>query len=74
MPIFEYRCERCGQVFDHLARTAADKPEKCPQCGAKRLKKQFASFSASVGASGKTSCSTGSCPVPTCSTGTCPFG
>jgi putative FmdB family regulatory protein len=34
MPIYNYRCEKCG-VFDQMRRVAArDDPARCPQCGA----------------------------------------
>ena len=44
MPIYEYACSACGHAFEHLARTLADKPAKCPACGAKKLSKQFSTF------------------------------
>ncbi len=74
MPIYEYKCEKCGYKFDHLARTLSDIAKKCPKCGAKKPEKQLSSFSASVSDGGSTSCSMGSCDTPTCSTGSCPFG
>ena len=74
MPIYEYQCQKCKHAFDHLARTLADKPAKCPQCGAKTLAKQLSTFSPAMGSSGGKSCSMGSCATPSCSTGTCPFG
>lgn len=74
MPIFEYQCKACGKVFDHLARTAKDKPNQCPACGAKQLTKQFSTFSASMGTPKGTSCSMGNCSKPTCASGCCPFG
>jgi putative FmdB family regulatory protein len=37
MPIYEYRCPQCGEVFDHRFRTlkAAEEkgPPACPACG-----------------------------------------
>jgi len=74
MPIYEYRCDKCGHQFDFLARTQADKPQKCDKCGAKQLRKQFSSFAAvSGGAGSAASCSTGSCGTAPCATGACPF-
>ena len=77
MPIFEYRCEACAHVFDHLARTRSDKPKACPACGARKLAKQFASFAAVSGGSAPgamPSCADGACsPGPSCATGACPF-
>jgi len=74
MPIYEYKCKKCGYAFEHLARTLSDGAKKCPKCGAKNPHKEFSTFSAAVQEGGSTSCSMGSCSTPTCSTGTCPFG
>ena len=72
MPIYEYKCKKCGHKFEHLARTLSDVADKCPKCGARKPEKQFSTFSASVHESGS-ACSTGSCGTPSCPTGTCPF-
>lgn len=35
MPIFEYKCPRCGKVFEEWVRSADAAPEKqCPSCAA----------------------------------------
>lgn len=44
MPIFEYRCEECGERFDAFFRRAEDvETEKiaCPECGSGRVRKLF---------------------------------
>ncbi len=77
MPLFEYQCRDCGNVFEVLLRSAADRPGKCPQCGAARLEKKFAAFNpASGGVTHERACpSGGACPAPSaCSGGSCPFG
>ena len=34
MPIFEYKCQKCGADFDELDLVDnRDKPHKCPACG-----------------------------------------
>jgi putative FmdB family regulatory protein len=34
MPIYEYCCEQCDEIFEALAAiSAADAPRECPQCG-----------------------------------------
>lgn len=33
MPIYEYRCPTCGQIFERLVRLGAAAPP-CPFCGA----------------------------------------
>ena len=34
MPIYEYRCERCG-TFEEMQRITAPPLERCPKCGGK---------------------------------------
>jgi putative FmdB family regulatory protein len=38
MPIYEFRCEGCGQVFEFLALTKKEqKGVSCPECGGQEL-------------------------------------
>lgn len=46
MPIFEYRCKKCNEVFEVLVRSS-QKPE-CPNCKSKRLEKLISTFNASA--------------------------
>ncbi|MEW6272226.1 MAG: zinc ribbon domain-containing protein [Thermodesulfobacteriota bacterium] len=40
MPIYEYRCPKCG-VFDHMQKIT-DKPlKRCPTCGSGKVSKQM---------------------------------
>lgn len=42
MPMFEYRCEKCGHKFERLLRSSErDEPQPCPKegCGEKKTKK-----------------------------------
>ncbi len=40
MPIYEYRCPRCGHIFEHLWRGPEKRDElRCPQCGAEHMVK-----------------------------------
>ncbi len=75
MPLFEYRCAKCGSVFEYLVRGGVDKPDACPRCGGRSVERQFSVFSAGKAPTGY-SCSTGDsggCGTGTCPTGTCPF-
>lgn len=63
MPIYEYTCGKCGKAFEHLARRLSEPAPACPACGAKKVTKQFSTFSASVGG--------GMSDVPPCATGAC---
>ena len=44
MPIYEYNCAKCNNSFEHFARTSSDHPNKCPECGSRRVKKQLSAF------------------------------
>ena len=35
MPLFEYKCENCGTVFEKIEKHSASSTKKCPKCGAK---------------------------------------
>lgn len=70
MPIYEYKCKKCGNVFEHLARTSSDSAKKCSKCGADNIVKQFSTFSTSDSSS-SSYCPTGTCPTSSCPTGTC---
>lgn len=78
MPIFEYRCKKCGTAFEALV-SNADAKATCEKCGSKQTEKQLSIFSASVASGSPIPCSTGNCPTSGmagsgCSTGTCPLG
>ena len=71
MPLYEFKCQTCGHVFEHLSRRASDLPDECPECGASGPKKLLSSFNARdsgpPAAGGSSSCPTGTCPTGTCS-------
>lgn len=33
MPIYEYRCEECGRIFEKIQKGFDEHAESCPQCG-----------------------------------------
>jgi putative FmdB family regulatory protein len=69
MPLYEFKCSGCGNVFEFLARSSTDAPEKCPKCGAEKPAKQFSAFAI------KTSPDQGNVPVcNNCPRGPCPYG
>ncbi|MGH9714246.1 MAG: FmdB family zinc ribbon protein [Candidatus Acidiferrales bacterium] len=41
MPLFEYKCEKCGHLFEKIEKHTASTTKKCPKCGAK-APRQFA--------------------------------
>ena len=44
MPIFEYKCERCGEITELLEKTGSKAKKSCAHCGGKKLVKQFSTF------------------------------
>ncbi|MEI6210738.1 MAG: zinc ribbon domain-containing protein [bacterium] len=67
MPIYEYTCQKCNHVFDHLARNQKDVAKQCPSCGAAKLTKGLSSFVARVPTPATRACDT--CRTsPTCPT------
>jgi len=73
MPIYGFKCAKCGHLFEYLAANSSDEAHECPKCGAKKPLRQLSVFSAKEGPAGAPSCPTGSCPTGSCSTGSCPF-
>src|SRR5229473_3983038 len=35
LPLFEYKCDKCGHVFEKIEKHSASSTKKCPKCGAK---------------------------------------
>ena len=68
MPIFEFRCGKCGEDFEELVMGDA-KGIKCPSCGGRKVKKLMSAFAhksgdkfvSSHGGSGCSGCSSSSC-------------
>ncbi len=54
MPIYEYYCEKCNNLFSLLrSMSAGEKGIECPKCGSTDVKKKISSFSCcSVGGNG----------------------
>jgi putative FmdB family regulatory protein len=43
MPIYEYKCNDCGEEFEKLVMKKNQEIE-CPKCGTKNVKKKFSVF------------------------------
>ncbi len=43
MPIYEYKCEACGHVFESLQKISESPLVECPDCGKDTLKKLISS-------------------------------
>lgn len=66
MPIYEYRCRKCGHVTSFLEKLNSRKAHACEACGSKATEKVFSTFAAQSGGSSSeaSSCPTGTCPLP----------
>lgn len=52
MPMYEYRCEGCGQVFEQLRPMAdADRGVVCPACESEQIERLLSTFAAGICAS-----------------------
>jgi putative FmdB family regulatory protein len=57
MPIYEYRCKKCGVVFERFQKiNESGESLNCPACGAKKPEKILSSFSSSNGSESSSSC------------------
>ena len=65
MPIYEYRCQDCGQSFEELARTMDD-PQglACPHCGSPKVQRQLSVFAARQAEVERLSCGSACCDGP----------
>jgi putative FmdB family regulatory protein len=53
MPIFEYKCQRCGKTFESFSqRASAIRPPVCPACGSKDAERIFSVFAGRVAGNG----------------------
>jgi putative FmdB family regulatory protein len=60
MPIYEYRCETCGEAFEVLVRSPSRQTNPtCPKCGSQKVKKAFSMFG--VGGAVRSNASAASC-------------
>ncbi len=51
MPLYEYRCNECGEEFEKMVRfSEADRSPACPECQGIDTKKKISTF-ASIGGS-----------------------
>ncbi|MFM1944180.1 MAG: Zinc ribbon domain, partial [Verrucomicrobiota bacterium] len=41
MPLYEYRCEKCGRVTEFLESFSSKKQHTCSHCGSKRMVKEM---------------------------------
>jgi putative FmdB family regulatory protein len=67
MPIFEYKCNKCGHKMEFLEKARGTRKHVCQRCNSSDLQKLFSGFSVGQGNSsaprGSDSCPTGTCPL-----------
>ncbi len=72
MPIFEYKCRKCGAEFEKLVKNSLEKTA-CAKCTSMEVERKLSVFAASV--AGASSCpAQKSCPAADshkCSSGCC---
>jgi putative FmdB family regulatory protein len=57
MPIYEYRCKKCGVVFERFQKiNEGGESLTCPACGARKPEKILSNFSSSNGSESSPSC------------------
>jgi putative FmdB family regulatory protein len=57
MPIYEYRCRKCGELFEKIQRVdEGGESLECPYCGGQKPEKVFSSFSSLRGSESSSSC------------------
>ena len=75
MPIYEYKCNNCGNQFELLVPRVEDKPRACPKCASDSTEKLMSVIGGiSMGRSADTPCGATGCPsAGSCSSaGACP--
>jgi len=64
MPLYTYKCKKCGHEEEALVIGGRGEPKKCEKCSSKQLERRFGKFSCGGDNSGKSSGS--SCNASTC--------
>lgn len=69
MPIYEFRCQRCHNIFELLALKKDDSVEvKCPKCGSLEIERVMSRISFTADRSERTKITNRKCLSGTCST------
>ncbi len=50
MPLYEYKCRKCGKTFEQLRRMQdADRETECPECRSTETERMLSAFSTGGG-------------------------
>ena len=52
MPLYEFRCKTCKNVFEKLVPSSTAELPACPQCGAPEVSKLLSAFAVQGGSAG----------------------
>jgi len=63
MPIFEYKCNKCGHKTEFLEKSSSKDKHVCEKCGSDQMQKLFSGFSVGQSSQAGDSCPTGTCPL-----------
>ena len=44
MPIYDYRCDGCGERFEELVSASSERPPSCPSCGSPDVTRLYSPF------------------------------
>ena len=70
MPLYEFECQRCRQVFEELVRAgSAGEALRCPSCGEQDVRKKMSTFAGRMGqgkAPERPPCADGACCTGSC--------
>ena len=53
MPIYEFECTACGNVFDRLQKISDPDPAICPDCGKKKVRRRVTAPAFRLSGSGR---------------------
>ncbi len=57
VPIYEYRCRKCGEIFEKIQKlNEGEESLTCPYCGGKKPEKILSSFSSLKGSESASAC------------------
>ena len=66
MPVYEYDCLACGDVFDKLVfNSVRDPVTHCPRCGSEKVHKRLSLIAGTSGGSRETNASSAACTTST---------
>ena len=64
MPLYKYRCAKCGHITEVLEKFDSAGQHTCEKCGGHSMEKMMPTFSVRSGSqTSGSSCPTGTCPL-----------